>query len=83
MDIVEEFEKEVAYFDTNINVAIMGCEVNGPGEAKEADIGIAFGQEKATLFARGKIIKTGIPKEMARELLKEEIYNLAAKETRE
>ncbi|HOT42642.1 MAG TPA: flavodoxin-dependent (E)-4-hydroxy-3-methylbut-2-enyl-diphosphate synthase [Syntrophorhabdaceae bacterium] len=83
MDIVEEFEKEVAYFDTNINVAIMGCEVNGPGEAKEADIGIAFGQEKATLFARGKIIKTGIPKEMARELLKEEIYNLATKETRE
>lgn len=76
MDIVEEFEKEVAYFDTNLNVAIMGCEVNGPGEAKEADIGIAFGHDKATLFAKGKIIKTGIPKEMALDILKEEMSNL-------
>jgi (E)-4-hydroxy-3-methylbut-2-enyl-diphosphate synthase len=76
MDIVEEFEKEVAYLDVNLNVAIMGCEVNGPGEAKEADIGIAFGQDKAILFAKGKIVKAGIPKEMAQDTLKEEIYNL-------
>lgn len=76
MDIVEGFEKEVAYFDGNLNVAIMGCEVNGPGEAKEADVGIAFGHDKATLFSKGKIIKTNIPKEMALDILKEEIYNL-------
>lgn len=76
MDIVEELEKEVAYLDVNLNVAIMGCEVNGPGEAKEADIGIAFGQDKAILFAKGKIVKAGIPKEMAQDTLKEEIYNL-------
>ncbi|MCX8111165.1 MAG: flavodoxin-dependent (E)-4-hydroxy-3-methylbut-2-enyl-diphosphate synthase [Syntrophorhabdaceae bacterium] len=76
MDIVEEFEKEVAYFDANLNVAIMGCEVNGPGEAKEADIGIAFGNDRATLFAKGKIIKTGILKEMALDMLKEEMSSL-------
>lgn len=76
MDIVEEFEREVAYFDANLNVAIMGCEVNGPGEAKEADIGIAFGHDKATLFAKGKIVKSGIPKEMALDILKEEMSNL-------
>ncbi|HOV91059.1 MAG TPA: flavodoxin-dependent (E)-4-hydroxy-3-methylbut-2-enyl-diphosphate synthase [Syntrophorhabdaceae bacterium] len=79
MDLVNEFEKEVAYFSENINVAIMGCEVNGPGEAKEADIGIAFGHDRATLFAKGKIIKTGIPKEMAGDILKEEIYNIITK----
>ncbi|MCX7966132.1 MAG: flavodoxin-dependent (E)-4-hydroxy-3-methylbut-2-enyl-diphosphate synthase [Syntrophorhabdaceae bacterium] len=75
-DIVEEFEKEVAYFDLPLNVAIMGCEVNGPGEAKEADLGIAFGNNKAILFAKGKVIKSGIPKEMALDLLKEEMHNL-------
>ena len=74
-EIVEDFEKEVSNVDKHLNVAIMGCEVNGPGEAKEADIGIAFGASKAILFSKGNIIKTGIPKEMAKDLLKEEIFN--------
>ena len=74
-EIVEDFEKEVANVDKHLNVAIMGCEVNGPGEAKEADIGIAFGANKAILFSKGSIIKTGIPREMAKNLLKEEIFN--------
>ncbi len=74
-EIVEDFEKEVSNIDKHLNVAIMGCEVNGPGEAKEADIGIAFGASKAILFSKGNIIKTGIPKEMAKDLLKEEIFN--------
>jgi (E)-4-hydroxy-3-methylbut-2-enyl-diphosphate synthase len=74
-EIVEDFEKDVANVDKHLNVAIMGCEVNGPGEAKEADIGIAFGANKAILFSKGTIIKTGIPKEMAKDLLKEEIFN--------
>ncbi len=75
-EFVEEFETDISNIDRFLNVAIMGCEVNGPGEAKEADIGIAFGANKATLFARGTVIKTGIPKEMAKDLLKEEIYNM-------
>jgi len=74
-EIVEDFEKDVSNVDKHLNVAIMGCEVNGPGEAKEADIGIAFGANKAILFAKGNVIKTGIPREMAKDLLKEEIFN--------
>lgn len=75
-DIVADFEKEVDHFEKNLNVAIMGCEVNGPGEAKEADIGIAFGANKAVLFSKGAIIKTNIPKEMAKNILRDEIYNM-------
>jgi len=39
-------------------VAVMGCVVNGPGEAKDADVGIACGQGKAVLFKKGKKIRT-------------------------
>ncbi|MCX8021936.1 MAG: flavodoxin-dependent (E)-4-hydroxy-3-methylbut-2-enyl-diphosphate synthase [Syntrophorhabdaceae bacterium] len=78
VDIVNAFEKEMDYFTDSINVAIMGCEVNGPGEAKEADIGIAFGAGKAVLFSKGRVVKTGIPKELALDVLKEEIHNLTS-----
>ncbi len=74
--IVEEFEREVAHIGTYLDVALMGCEVNGPSEAKVADLGIAFGKTKAVLFAKGKVIRTGIPREMAKDVLKEEIFNL-------
>jgi (E)-4-hydroxy-3-methylbut-2-enyl-diphosphate synthase len=76
MEIVEEFEKDVANMDAYMDVAIMGCEVNGPGEARDAHIGIAFGATSAVLFSKGVVIRTGIPKEMAKDLLKEEIFNL-------
>lgn len=75
-DIVKAFEKEIADIDSHLDVAIMGCEVNGPGEAKEAHIGLAFGSDKAALFSNGKITRNGIPKEIAKDILKEEIYNL-------
>jgi (E)-4-hydroxy-3-methylbut-2-enyl-diphosphate synthase len=75
-EIVKTFEKEIADIDSYLDVAIMGCEVNGPGEAKEADIGLAFGSDKAVLFSKGQITRTGIPQEMAKDILKEEIYNL-------
>lgn len=78
MEIVEEFEKDVAQFDAYLNVAIMGCEVNGPGEAKEADIGIAFGANKAILFKKGTVVKADIPKELAKNVLEEEIHNMIA-----
>lgn len=74
--IVEEFEKEINQFDHYLDVAIMGCEVNGPGEAKEADIGLAFGANSAMLFKKGAVIKSGIPREMAKNILKEEIFNM-------
>ena len=50
-------------------VAIMGCEVNGPGEAKDADIGIAFGKGKGVIFRHGEIVKTVKTDSAIRELL--------------
>jgi (E)-4-hydroxy-3-methylbut-2-enyl-diphosphate synthase len=76
MEIVDEFEKDASQFDIYLNVAIMGCEVNGPGEAKEADIGIAFGANRAILFKKGTVVKTEIPKELAKNILKEEIHSM-------
>ena len=57
-DIVEEVEKRVANFKKPLTIAIMGCVVNGPGEAREADIGIAGGKGKVVLFKKGEILKT-------------------------
>ena len=50
-------KKRLAGCSKNIKVAVMGCAVNGPGEAREADIGIAGGAGEALLFKRGEIIK--------------------------
>jgi len=51
-----------------IKIAVMGCEVNGPGEAKDADIGIAFGKGAGILFKKGKIIKRVKAKDAVKEL---------------
>jgi len=72
-EVVEEFEKQTAHIEKYLDVAIMGCEVNGPGEARDADVGIAFGAQKAILFAKGTAKRKGIPKELAKDLLIEEI----------
>lgn len=53
-----------------LTVAVMGCAVNGPGEAKGADVGIACGDGKGVLFKRGQIMKTVEEKEIVAELLK-------------
>ena len=58
-----------------LKVAVMGCEVNGPGEAKDADIGLAFGKTGALLFVKGKPIKTVAFSE-AIEVLREEVRKL-------
>jgi len=55
-----------------LKVAVMGCEVNGPGEAREADIGIALGKGRAALFKHGEIIRT-VPLEEALDWLLEEV----------
>ncbi len=56
--LAEQVEKELLKIDKPIKVAVMGCVVNGPGEARDADIGIACGQAKAILFKKGKKIRT-------------------------
>lgn len=57
MDIIklaEEVEERLLKMDKPIKVAVMGCVVNGPGEARDADVGIACGKKKAVLFKKGK-----------------------------
>jgi len=56
--IAERVEKKLHVVQGDVHVAVMGCEVNGPGEAREADVGIAFGHAGyGLLFKKGKIIK--------------------------
>ncbi len=55
--IVEKVEKAVQKISTSLTVAIMGCVVNGPGEAREADIGIACGKGVGLLFKKGEVIR--------------------------
>ena len=62
-----------------ITVAVMGCEVNGPGEAEAADVGVAWGKGRGSLFVRGKIIKTVSEDDIVRELL-EAAENIAYKD---
>ena len=56
--LAEAVEQRIAVFPQVFSVAVMGCEVNGPGEASEADIGIAGGAGKGTIFRKGNIIRT-------------------------
>lgn len=56
--IVDEVERATINHIAPIKIAIMGCVVNGPGEAKEADIGIAGGDDRGVLFKKGEIVKT-------------------------
>jgi (E)-4-hydroxy-3-methylbut-2-enyl-diphosphate synthase len=69
--IAKRIEREVKGISDPLNVAIMGCVVNGPGEAKEADIGIAGGKGAGVLFKRGEIIRKVREKDFASVLLKE------------
>lgn len=55
--LAEKVEKVTANIKKNISVAIMGCAVNGPGEARDADLGIAGGKSEALLFKKGQIIR--------------------------
>ena len=70
--LAEKIEKATINIKKNISVAIMGCAVNGPGEAKDADIGIAGGISEAILFKKGKIIRK-IDEESIIQVLLEEI----------
>lgn len=62
------------YDDLNIKVAVMGCVVNGPGEAREADIGVAGGKGEGLLIKHGEIVKK-VPEDMLLSVLEEELKN--------
>ena len=72
--LANEVEKLVANYDLDIKVAVMGCVVNGPGEAKEADIGIAGGIGEGLLIKKGEIIKK-LPENELLSTLKYELDN--------
>jgi (E)-4-hydroxy-3-methylbut-2-enyl-diphosphate synthase len=69
--IAKEIEAFLQTIEANITVAVMGCAVNGPGEAKEADIGIAGGVGEGLLFKKGEIIRKIKQQDMVEELKKE------------
>lgn len=69
--IVDKVEAKLAKEKKQITVAVMGCIVNGPGEAREADIGIAGGKGMGILFKRGKKVKTLKESELFRALMRE------------
>lgn len=73
--IANEVENRLKDVDKNITVAVMGCAVNGPGEAREADIGIAGGKGEGLIFSHGKIIKK-VSENMLVDALMNEIEKL-------
>lgn len=77
--IAKEVEDFLSTIQANITVAIMGCAVNGPGEARHADIGIAGGVKEGVLIKKGKIIKKVKQEEMVAELKKEILKMISQK----
>ena len=74
VSLANDVEKMVAGYDLDIKVAVMGCAVNGPGEAKEADIGIAGGKGEGLLIKKGEIVKK-VPENELLSVLKYELDN--------
>ena len=72
--LANQVEEMVADIPLNIKVAVMGCAVNGPGEAKEADIGIAGGLGEGLLIKKGEIVKK-VPEDLLLDTLREELLN--------
>ena len=68
--LAKKVEKEFGNIEKNIKIAVMGCVVNGPGEAKEADIGVAGGKGEGLLFKKGEIVKKVKEEEIIPELRK-------------
>ncbi len=71
ISIAEEAEKRLSHINKNIKVAIMGCVVNGPGEAREADVGIAGGNGEGLIFRKGEIVRKVKEEDLLDELIKE------------
>lgn len=69
--IAEEAEKRLSNVNKNIKVAIMGCVVNGPGEAREADVGIAGGKGVGLIFRKGEVVRKVKEEDLLEELIKE------------
>ena len=75
MAVASEAQEKLEEANLPIQVAIMGCVVNGPGEAREADIGIAAGKGKGHLFIKGEVVRV-VPEEEMVDALLEEAHRL-------
>lgn len=71
ISLANEIEQKTAHIEKPIRIAVMGCVVNGPGEAREADVGVAGGKKCGVIFKKGKIIKTVKEDQIISKLLKE------------
>lgn len=67
--LAEAVSKELEKISKPIKVAVMGCMVNGPGEARDADVGIAGGRGKGVIFRKGKVIKTAVEENLLEALM--------------
>lgn len=73
--LAHKVEELTADINKNIKIAVMGCAVNGPGEAKEADIGIAGGKGEGLIFKKGEIISK-VPEDKLLTALMDEIKKM-------
>ncbi|MEO0198018.1 MAG: flavodoxin-dependent (E)-4-hydroxy-3-methylbut-2-enyl-diphosphate synthase [candidate division WOR-3 bacterium] len=71
IDLVKKVEDAISDIKIPVKIAIMGCEVNGPGEARDADIGVAAGPGKGVIFRKGQVIKSVRESDLIEELLNE------------
>src|SRR5213083_1904611 len=78
--LAEQVTAALDGFPAPLRVAVMGCVVNGPGEAREADLGVASGNGKGQIFLKGKVVKT-VPESQIVETLIEEALRLAEQMT--
>ncbi len=69
--LAKKVEDAVAFIDKDIHIAVMGCVVNGPGEAREADVGVAGGHKMGAIFRKGKVVKSVPEKQILPALLAE------------
>ncbi|GAA2456485.1 hypothetical protein GCM10010191_89860 [Actinomadura vinacea] len=74
--LADEVQAGLEGLDLPLRVAVMGCVVNGPGEAREADLGVASGNGKGQIFVKGEVVKT-VPESQIVETLIEKALELA------
>jgi (E)-4-hydroxy-3-methylbut-2-enyl-diphosphate synthase len=73
--LANEVEKRLAKVQTPIHVAVMGCVVNGPGESRDADVGLAGGKGKGIIFRKGEVIRT-VPEDQFLDAVLKEVASL-------
>src|SRR3712207_2505345 len=78
--LADEVTAGLEGMEVPLRVAVMGCVVNGPGEAREADLGVASGNGKGQIFVKGEVVKT-VPESQIVETLIEEAMRIAAEQT--